>query len=318
VRRQSKSVEPALDFDAVAAFTAVVDHRGFAAAGKRLGLARAAVSKRVARLESAAGVRLLERTTRRVALTEAGAALYARCANVLGALAEAEGELASFRGAPRGTVRLSAPYGFGATHIAALAPDLLALHPDLRVDVTLGDRFVNLLEEGFDVAVRISSARLDDSSLVARRVGSLPVLTCAAPVYLAKRGTPESPRDLLAHECLRFSLMPTRAEWTFAGRRGTPFSVEVAGRIVVNDGDALLAAAVAGAGVAKLPAFLARDALATGALREVLAAHRQPDLGVYLVFAGGRAPQPKVRAVVDFFAERLPERLAALASDVTG
>lgn len=310
---------PSLEIEAIAAFAAVVDHRAFGAAAAALGIARSVMSKRIARLEKEAGVRLLERTTRRVGLTEAGAALYARCARVLAAVADAEAELAELHGAPRGTLRISAPDGFGATHIVALLPEVLARYPDLSFDVVLGDRFVSLLEEGFDLAIRIGS-RLADSSLVARRLGSVAILTCASPAYLARRGVPRRPRDLLGHECLRFGLMTARAEWVFssgrAGRSGRaePRSIEVAGRIVVNDGAALLEAAVAGAGIAKLPSFTAERALATGALVPVLESFRQPDSGIWAVHPAGRAPQPKVRAFVDFLAVALPARAASLAS----
>jgi DNA-binding transcriptional LysR family regulator len=294
---------PSLDLEAVAAFAAVVDHRAFGAAASSLGIARSVMSKRIARLEKGAGVRLLERTTRHVALTEAGASLYARCAKVLAAVADAEEELAELHGAPRGTLRISAPAGFAASHLVPLLPELLARHPDLRVDLVVNDRFVNLLEEGFDLAIRIGG-RLADSSLVARRLGSVAVQTCASPAYLERRGVPRRPRDLLAHECLRFGLMTTRAEWQFRGPRKGTVAFEVAGRIVVNDAASLLEAALVGAGIAKLPSFLAEGALTRGALVEVLADFREPDLGIWVVHPAGRAPQPKVRAFVDFLAER--------------
>jgi DNA-binding transcriptional LysR family regulator len=309
--KQSRSA-PSLDLAAVTAFAAVVDHRAFGAAAASLGIARSVMSKRVARLEKTAGVRLLERTTRRVALTEAGAALYVRCAKVLAAVAEAEAELDDLHGAPRGTLRISVPSGFGATHVVPLLPGLLARCPDLRLDVVINDRFVNLLEEGFDAAVRIG-ARLADSSLVARRLGSVAVHTCASPAYLASRGLPRRPRELLGHECLRFALMTARAEWVYRGKGGRTTGIEVAGRMMLNDGAALLEAAIAGAGVAKLPSFVARDALASGALVAVLEDRREPDLGVWVVHPAGRAPQPKVRAFVDYLAASMPARLAALA-----
>lgn len=316
MRKQSEHARrrsPSLDLEAVAAFAAVVDHRSFGAAASSLGIARSVMSKRITRLEMGAGVRLLERSTRHVALTEAGANLYARCAKVLAAVADAEAELAELHGAPRGTLRISAPASFAASHVVPLLPELLARHPDLRVDLAVNDRFVNLLEEGFDVAVRIGG-RLADSSLVARRLGSVAVPTCASPAYLARRGTPRKPRDLLAHECLRFGLMSTRAEWQFRGPRGGMLTLEVAGRMVVNDAASLVEATVAGVGIAKLPSFLAEAPLARRDLVTVLDDFREPDLGVWAVHPAGRAPQPKVRAFVDFLAETMPRRMSSLAS----
>lgn len=309
-------MSPSLDLEAIAAFAAVVDHRSFGAAAESLGIARSVMSKRIARLEKGAGVRLLERTTRRVALTEAGAGLHARCARVLSAVADAENELAELHGAPRGTLRISAPVGFTATHVVPLLPELLGRHPDLRIDLVVNDRLVNLLEEGFDVALRIGE-RLADSSLVARRLGAVAVPTCASPAYLARRGVPRRPRDLLAHECLRFGLLTARAEWRFRRARGSAradLGLEVVGKVTVNDVASLLEAAVAGVGIAKLPSFVAGAAMASGALVEVLAEYREPDLGVWAVYPAGRAPQPKVRAFVDFLAEALPRRVVSLAS----
>jgi DNA-binding transcriptional LysR family regulator len=295
------------DLAALAAFVRVVEARSYSAAARELGATTSAVSKRVAKLEAALGVRLLERTTRRLAPTEAGAAFYERCGHVLEALGEAERAATRLGGGARGTLRLSAPVIFGELHVAPLVPALLGRHPDLRVDLALSDRFVDLVDEGFDLALRIG--RLADSSLASRRLGRVPSVVCAAPAYLERRGAPRAPADLAGHDCLRYSLAGAGRDWRLRGPDGHDRAYPTGGRCDCNHGGALRELAVGGAGLAQLPLFLVADALRAGRLRTVLDDFRSPDFGIYAVHPAGRAPAPKVRAAVEFFAETLPPRL---------
>jgi DNA-binding transcriptional LysR family regulator len=297
------------DLQEIALFVRVVEGRSFSTAARALGMTTSAVSKGVARLEDRLGARLLERTTRRVAPTDAGAAFYARAARILADVDEAEHAVASLGGAPRGTLRLSAPVIFGERHLAPILPAFLAAYPDVRVDLSMSDRFVDLVEEHYDVALRIGP--LGEGSLVRVRVGTTAALVVAAPSYLERAGRPTVPTDLAKHNCLRYSLVTSAREWRFRGARGE-ISVPVVGNLEVNHGGAMREAAVAGLGIARLPHFLVADALAAGTLVTVLDEHRLPPTGVHLVYPRGAAPLPKVRAFVEVVGAALRERLRTL------
>jgi DNA-binding transcriptional LysR family regulator len=293
----------------IALFARVVEGRSFSTAARALGTTTSAVSKRIARLEERLGARLLERTTRRVAPTDAGAAFYARAARILADVDEAEHAVASLGGTPRGTLRVSAPVIFGERHLAALLPEFLRRFPDVRLDLSLSDRFVDLLEEHYDVALRIGP--LGEGSLVRVRVGSTAAIVVASPDYLERAGRPSVPADLTDHNCIRYSLVTAAREWRFKGPRGE-ISVPVVGNLEVNHGGAMREAAIAGLGVARLPHFLVADALASGVLVPLLADHRLPPAGVHLVYLQGAAPLPKVRSFVDVIGAALRERMRAL------
>ncbi|MCU0681309.1 MAG: LysR family transcriptional regulator [Polyangiaceae bacterium] len=296
------------DLGAIATFVRVVEVRSYSAAARSLGTTTSALSKRVAKLEGTLGVRLLDRTTRHLATTEAGAAFYQRCTHVLEAVGEAERAATRLGGGARGTLRVSAPVIFGELHVAPLVPALLARHPELRIHLALSDRFVDLVDEGFDLALRVG--RLADSSLAARRLGRVPAIVCASPAYLERRGVPREPADLLGHECLRYSLAGASREWRLRGANGKERAFATSGRCSINHGGAMREATIGGIGLAQLPLFLVADALRAGLLRSVLDEFRPADFGIYAVYAAGRAPAPKVRAAVDFFSEALPPRLS--------
>ncbi len=287
-------------------FVRVVEARSFTGAARKLSTTTSAVSKRVAQLEDRLGVRLLERTTRKVALTEAGTTFYDRCVRILAEVEDAELAVTSLSGEPRGTLRVSAPVIFGEMHVAPLVPDFLARHPHVSLDLSLSDRFVSLLDEGFDLAIRIG--QLGDSSLVARRLGRVRVLVCASPSYLAKRGTPKVPMDLVSHNCLRYSLVTSNREWSFRTASGH-VSVPVTGNFLSNHGGAMGEAALAGLGIARLPDFIVAAAVKRGALKTVLDDCPSSDGGVFAVHPAGRHPPPKITAFVGFLADRLPGRL---------
>ena len=286
----------------VAVFAAVVEAQSFTEAARRLGMSKAAVSKQVSRLEERLGARLLNRTTRRLSLTEVGAAYYERCARIVAEAEEAELAVTRLHEVPRGTLRVDAPVSFGLQYLAPVLPTFMARHPELHVDLTFNDRIVDLVAEGYDLAVRIG--RLPDSTLVARKLAESRSLVCAAPQYWEKHGRPERPADLAAHNCFGYSYLATRNEWRFRGPDG-PVPVRVSGSLTANNGDALREAAVAGLGVALIPVFMACDDFRAGRLEPVLRDFA-PDLaGIHAVYPHNRHLSAKVRAFVDFLVEAL-------------
>lgn len=293
----------ALDrFETLAVFVAVAKADSFAAAAKQLGLSRAMVSKHIQALERRLGVRLLNRTTRRLALTDAGRSLRARGERILADLEAAEGEVSSDSLEPRGLLRLSAPVSFGARHVAPALTAFLGQHRELRADLVLEDRRVDLVAEGFDLAVRIG--RLQDSSLMARKLAPCRVAVVASPDYLAARGTPRTPRDLVGHACLNYAYAPDGDVWRFTDAEGTAQNVTVGGALRANNGDALMQAALAGGGIAVLPTFICGDELRRGTLRCLLDGWSPAEIAVNAVHAHTRHVPAKVRRFVEFLAAR--------------
>jgi DNA-binding transcriptional LysR family regulator len=281
---------------------AVAECGSFSKAAERLHSSKSVVSRQVGALETALGARLLHRTTRALTLTEAGRSYLERAIRILADLAEANASIGQLQTAPRGRLRVNAPMSFGFLHLAPALPEFLTRYPDVAVELTMNDRFVDLVDEGFDVAVRIG--KLDDSSLVARRLAPMRRAVCAAPAYLQKRGTPMSPDDLKAHECLCYTNLGLSQEWRFVRPDGRPWPVEVHGRLHANNGDALRAAALRGFGLAVLPSFLVGGDVRSGALVSLLEPFMPQDSAVYAVYPHARHLSPKVRAFVDFVAER--------------
>ncbi len=284
------------------AFVHVVDAGGFTEAARKMGVSKSAVSKHVAALEARLAARLLNRTTRRVSPTELGLAYYDRAREVLSGVVEAESMVTAMQATPRGALRVSAPVSFGIGHLSKAVADFLGAYPEVDVNLVLDDRFVELVAEGFDLAIRIGV--LPDSSLKARRLAETRLILAAAPAYLAEMGAPRTIDDLAGHRLLHYSNLATGNFWRLRGPSGAERQIRVGGRLTVNNGDSLKVAAEAGLGIAMLPSFLVGGALATGRLVEVLA-DRAPDmLGIYALYPEGRFPQPKLRAFVDFLAER--------------
>jgi DNA-binding transcriptional LysR family regulator len=285
----------------MAVFARVVEAASFTAAARQLGISKSAVSKAVAALEDRLGARLLNRTTRRLAMTEVGQAFYERCARVVAEAEEAELVVTRLQVAPRGTLRVNAPVSFGMRHLGPVLGEFMVRHPELEVDIDLSDRFVDLIEEGYDVAVRIT--RLADSSLIARRIADNRMIVCAAPAYWARHGRPGRPGDLAAHDCLIYSYGATRGEWAFLVD-GRAIRVRVSGRLQANNGDLHLAAALNGCGVASLPEFICGPALADGRLETVLGEFMPEPAGIHAIYPHNRHLSAKVRAFVDFLVER--------------
>jgi DNA-binding transcriptional LysR family regulator len=291
---------------ALEAFVRVAETGSFSEAARRLKTSKSAVSRLVAALEAELGVRLIHRTTRALTLTEAGRGYRERAARILADLLDADRSVSLMQAAPRGRLVVNAPMSFGRLQLGAAIPDFLALYPDVTVDLTLTDRFVDLIEEGIDVAVRIGT--LADTSLVARRLTPIRRVVCASPAYLATRGTPGSPDDLAGHDCIGYSNLPQQQEWRFVDPDGRPRPVAVGGRLSVNNGDVIRDAVLRDVGLALLPTFLVGDDLRAGRLVSVLDRFLPQDLALNAVYPHARHLSPKVRAFVDFLAARFGPR----------
>jgi len=285
------------DLPALAIFARVVEQGGFTAASKRLAISKSAVSKAVAALEDRLGVRLFNRTTRRLSLTEAGEAFYAGCLRMLAEAAAAEQAVTYLAEAPRGLLRVNLPMSFGNLVVAPHLATFLQQWPELSIDATFEDRRVDLITEGYDLAVRIGV--LDDSSLIARRLCAVERVLCAAPGYLERTGTPQAPEALAGHDCLLYAYQASGDVWHFR-RESTHRSVRVRGRLRLNSGDALVSAGVAGLGLLYIPTFIVASDLRSGRLVRVL-----PDwtdafaTAAYAVYPAARNLSPKVRAFID-------------------
>lgn len=283
-------------FDAMAAFVAVADAEGFAAAARRLGLSPSAVTRLVAGLEDRLGLRLLQRTTRRVALTDAGGRFLLRARRILSDLREAEDSAAAERAAPAGHLVVAAPVMFGRLHVGPLVCEFLSQHLAVTGELTLSDRYIDLLEDGIDVALRIGA--LQDSTLVARRVGETRRVWVAAPDYLAKAGMPRGPDDLEHHRLIHCSALGAERVWRF--HRGEAVeTVAIAPRYVTNSVDAGLWHAAQGGGVATALSYQVQDAVRGGRLVPVLEAFEPPPLPIQFVYPSARLLSAKVRALVE-------------------
>jgi len=282
-------------------FCTVVDKGSFIAATEPLAMSKAAVSRYVNALEARLGVRLLHRTTRRLSLTEEGRIFYQQARDVLALMDAAEGAAASGSEEPAGVLRVNAPLSFGIAHLAPLWADFMRAHPKIELDISLNDRVVDLVEEGFDVAVRI--ARMEDSSLVGRRLASTRMRLCAAPAYLARHPPLARPADLLAHKVIAYSHFASRNEWTFTGPAGEA-TVQTQPAVRCNNGDTCRAIGLSGGGILLQPSFMLADDIRRGDLVEILPDYRAIELGIYAVYPSRKHLPPKVRALVNYLVER--------------
>jgi DNA-binding transcriptional LysR family regulator len=291
---------------AMAIFVEVVETASFSEAARRLGLSKAAASTHVARLEERLGVQLLHRTTRRLALTEVGRAFYERSARIVHEMEDAEMEAAQQHAAPRGLLKVNAPVAFGQIQLAPAIATFMGRYPEIRVEAILDDRVVDTIEGGFDVTVRVTPP-LADSSLIARRLCPNRLVVCGAPEYLARRGRPRRPADLVRHDCLVYTHFPSQDAWRFAGPDG-PASVTIAGSLRSNSGDLLREVALRGLGLVQLPSFIVGADLARGALKAVLVPYEDRSTGIWALYSPTRHLSAKVRAFVDFLAARFGTR----------
>ena len=290
------------DFEGLAIFAKVVELRSFAGAAAELRLSKATVSKAVSRIEARLGARLINRTSRRLALTDAGRQLAGRAAHILAEGEAAEDAALAQATMPRGLVRLAAPMSFGVLHVAPLLPEFLATYPEVSVDLHLSDAMVDLIGEGFDAAIRI--AILPDSSLVVRRLCEVLPYLVGSPAYLNKHGRPKHPLQLAEHRCIGYSYTVTPDTWRFT-KNDKSATVRPSSPLRVNNGDAMMPALIAGTGLGILPEFILRDALAAGRLERLLPDWSLPSGAVYWVTPPG-GPRPKrVEVLGDFLVEKL-------------
>lgn len=280
-------------------FVRVVETGSFAAAARRLGTSSGQASKLVARLEADLGVKLLNRTTRALSLTEAGQAYAERMRALLEGFDDLVTEVQNASAAPRGRIRLTAPLSFGTVRLAPVLARFARAYPEIALEVQFTDRIVNLVEEGFDAAVRVGRAM--DGALVGRRLAGARMITVAAPAYLAARGTPETPHDLVGHDCILDMNNRDGAQWSY--RDG--LRVTVSGRLTFSNASACLSAVEEGLGIAVMPDFVATEALAAGRVREILADWSDMKLGIHVLWPGRRNLPRKLRVLVDFLAADL-------------
>lgn len=286
-------------------FVRTVREGSFSAAARALDLTPSAVSKQIGRLEDRLSVRLFNRTTRRLSLTEEGAAFYERAGRILADLEDAAESISGLKAEPRGRLRITLPTAFGILHLLPALPDYLGRHPEVTLEIDLNDRFVNMVEEGFDLALRVGD--LEDSSLIGRRLAANRRVLAAAPGYLAGRTAPQRPADLAEHDCLIYTYRAQRHEWHLVDENGKECVVSVAGKIETNNPMMMREAALAGLGVVLLPLWIIGPDLKAGRLRRLLPTHHWPDNAIQAVYPPGRHLSAKVRSFLDFLVERFAE-----------
>ncbi|MCY7389257.1 MAG: LysR family transcriptional regulator [Burkholderiales bacterium] len=287
---------------AMTVFVRVVEQGSFAKAAERLNMSTSAVSRHVAELEAHLTTRLLNRTTRRISLTESGQAYFERALHLLADLEETEAVVSSSTVTPRGTIRLTCSTSFGVPHLAPAIGAFQVLFPDVRFDISASNRFVDLVEDGLDLAIRIGD--LGNPNLIARKIGSMRLVACASPNYLKRNGTPKHPDDLARHNCFTYEYSPVKNQWPFQDRKGSDIKVRIDGNVHANIGEMLAAIAAAGTGIALEPDFIVKPMLESGALVEILKNFRPAPYNIYAVYPSRRHLSAKVRTFVDFLAAR--------------
>jgi len=297
------------DFEAWAAFASVVEHRSFSGAAVALGVSKATVSKAISRLEQRLGTTLFHRTSRRLTLTESGRSLSERAQRILAEGVAAEEAALESASAPAGLVRVAAPLTFGIMHVGPAVADFLAAHPAIKIELCLSDAKVDIVAEGFDIALRI--ADLPDSSLRARRLGAIPAHIVGAPDYFARHGRPQHPADLARHACFAYTNVTNPDLWRFRRPGGEEAAVRIDGPLAADSGDAMLPALRAGLGVARLPEFLVGEDMRAGALEAVLEEWTAAPVALHLLTPPGTLRPARVEALIAFFIERFRTLCAA-------
>jgi len=285
-------------------FVEVVKNNSFTAAADKIGLSRAQVSKSVMQLEKHLGTRLLNRTTRRISLTEIGRIYFERCQLILQEIEEIEGVVSEQSSTPHGTLTLNAPTSFGILHLNEAIAAYIKLYPQVQISLSLADRFVDVVAEGFDLVVRI--AELEDSSLIARKIAPCQLVLCASPEYIKKNGEPTVPEDLVNHNCLTYSNNLKPDIWELQSENGKE-SIKVSGSINADNGDALKTAAISGLGITLLPTFIVGPEFCAGRLQRVLPGYYSPEISIYAIFPSRRYLSAKVRTFVDFLSDYFGE-----------
>lgn len=291
-----------IEIGAIPVFVAVAECGGFASAARRLGITKSGVSKRIGTLEAHLGTQLFHRSTRSISLTEAGEIYLPHAVQALGSAQEAEDAVAAVQGRPVGHLKLSAPMSFGRLHVAPLLTEFLANYPDITLDLTMDDRVVDLIDAGLDLAIRAGT--LPDSALIARQLAPIHSVIVASPEYLSRQGSLQHPEDLLLHNCLHYAYSRDPMEWVFHDQNGE-LKVRTKGTLRVNNSETLCTALLDGLGIGRLPTFVAGAQIADGRLIRVLPNYALPEQALYAVFPERRHMPVKVRAFVDFLADRI-------------
>jgi len=289
-------------FEEMQTFVQVVEAGSLSAAAERMDIAKSAVSRRLADLESRLGVQLLNRTTRRINLTDSGRQFYQRCQGLLANLEEAEQQVSHVHTELRGTIKIAAPLSFGIQHLSPVLNDFLKEHPELNLDINLNDHMLNLMDEAVDLGIRIGN--LDDSSLIARRLAPSRLVLCASPEYLKKHGVPQHPEDLKHHIGLSYSNISENQLWGFIQPDGSQVSVRVPVRMRANNGDILLQAGIDGLGLLSTTTFIGYQAIKKGLLIPILCDYKIKEASVYAIYPAQRYLPAKVRILIDYLVER--------------
>ncbi|MCZ2723721.1 LysR family transcriptional regulator [Marinomonas sp. 15G1-11] len=289
-------------FSAIPVFVAVVENGSFSKAAEALGTSKSAVSKRISLLENTLGVKLLHRTTRRLSLTEAGEHYFQHAHKAIAAATEGIDAVTQLQGKPKGILKVSTPMSFGRLHLAPLVTDFLNHYPEIKLNIIMDDKKIDLVENGFDVAIRAGD--MQDSTLVARRLASCRSVVCASPAYLKRHGTPSSPDELTQHNCIRFAYDHYGNEWVFK-KQNQCKKIKVNGNYQVNNSEALQTAALAGLGIAKIPTFVIGQDLSKKQLIPLFEEYTLPMQTFYAVFPERRHLPAKVRVFLDFIIEKL-------------
>ena len=298
----------ALDsLQSILVFVQVAETRSFTTAARRLGISPSGASKALSRLEAKLGIRLVARSTRRVRLTDEGAALLEACLPIISTVEDAEAALTRRMARPSGRLKIQLPLGFGHRIVLSVLGEFAQLYPDVVIDIELSDRTANLVEEGLDAVVRIGEPT--DNRLIARRLCEIRYIAVAAPSYLARHGEPKTPADLKKHHCLGYFFPQTSRyrPWRFSNAKGT-YPASLSGRINVNNGQVLMEAAISGMGVASVASFLAFDAINSGHLKIVLPDYAVEEASVWLIYSERRYQSPRVRALVSHLTDRIPKQ----------
>lgn len=290
------------EIGAIPVFVAVAECKGFAAAARRLGVTKSAISKRIGALEAHLSTQLFHRTTRNISLTEAGEIYLAHAVQALDSAQEAEDAVAALQGHPVGHLRISAPMSFGRLHVAPLLTEFLSTYPDITLELTMDDKITDLVEAGLDMALRAGT--LPDSALIARRLAPIHSVLVAAPHYLEKHGNPQHPEELIKHNCLHYAYSRDSFEWHLLGPEGATH-IRTKGSLQANNSEALCTALVAGLGIGRLPTFIAGAHLAAGRLVHVLPEYSFPEQALYAVFPERQNMPMKVRAFADFLVNKI-------------
>lgn len=283
-------------------FVHVVEAGGISSAADRMGVAKSAISRRLKELEEHLGVQLFHRTTRQMNLTDTGQAFYAQCVRILADIVEAELATSQFHGALKGNLKVAVPLSFGLMHLGPAIQVFLQLHPEVEFDLDFNDRQVDILAEGFDLAIRIAS--LPDSSLIARRLAPIQSVICASPGYLERMGEPQTPQALINHRCLVYNLISNYENWNFFAADGQIIKTRITPYLKASNGQFLRDAAVAGLGIVMLPVFIVHQEIEGGALIPLLTGYRRPQLEAYAIYPQTRHLSQRVRVLVEFLVKR--------------